>query len=113
METAKIGEWAFLVGVIIALLIGLFTGKTATGTMATVLVVLGIIVGLINITEKQTTGYLVAAAVLLIAGLTGSGFEALPFGAQLSAMLSNIILFVAPAAVIVALKTVITLSKEK
>lgn len=112
METAKIGEWAFLVGVIIAVLVGLFAGK-ATGTIATVLVVLGIIVGLINITEKQTTGYLMAAAVLLIAGLTGSGFEALPFGVQLSAMLGNIILFVAPAAVIVALKTVITLSKEK
>lgn len=111
METAKIGEWAFLAGVIIALLVGLFTGAGATGTTATILVALGAIVGLINITEKQTTGYLVAAIALLIAGSAGLG--TLPFGTQISAMLSNIVLFVAPAAVIVALKTVVTLGKTK
>ncbi len=111
METAKIGEWAFLIGVIIAILVGLFKGATATGTTATILVVLGVLVGLINITEKQTTGYLVSAIALLIAGSAGLG--TLPFGTQISAMLGNIVLFVAPAAVIVALKTVVTLGKTK
>ncbi len=111
METAKIGEWAFLIGVIITLLVGLLKGATATGTTATILVVLGVLVGLINITEKQTTGYLVSAIALLIAGSAGLG--TLPFGTQISAMLGNIVLFVAPAAVIVALKTVVTLGKTK
>jgi len=111
MDMAKIGEWAFLAGVILALLVGLFQQEVAIGMTAMILVVLGVIVGLINIVERETTGYLVAAVALLVAGSAGLG--TLPFGAILSAMLSNIVLFVAPAAVIVALKAVITLGKKK
>ena len=112
MKINKIGEWAFLAGVIIALLLGLFKGEV-TGTFATVLVVLGIIVGILNIAEKETTPYLVATIALLVAGSAGLG--ALPFAniVNLSAMLQNIVLFVAPAAVIVALKTIVTLGKKK
>lgn len=112
MKINKIGEWAFLAGVILALLFGLFKGEV-TGTLATVLIVLGIIVGFLNIAEKETTPYLVAAIALLVAGSAGLG--AIPFAnlVNLSAMLQNIVLFVAPAAIIVALKTVITLGKKK
>ena len=108
----KIGEWAFLIGVVIALILGLFIGE-ATGTYATILVGLGVIVGLINIAEKETMPYLVAAIALLVAGSAGLG--TLPFAnlINLSAMLQNIVLFVAPAAVIVSLKTIITLGKKK
>jgi len=112
MKINKIGEWAFLAGVMIALLLGLFKGEV-TGTFATVLVVLGIIVGILNIAEKETTPYLIATIALLVAGSTGLG--TLPFAdkVNLSAMLQNIVLFVAPAAVIVALKTIVTLGKKK
>ncbi len=112
MKMDKLGEWAFLIGVIIALGFGLFKGP-AIGTFATILIVLGVIVGILNIAERETMPYLVAAIALLAAG--SAGIEALPFADvfNLPAMLSNIVLFVAPAAVIVALKTIITLGKRK
>jgi hypothetical protein len=112
MKIDKIGEWAFLAGVILALLFGLFKGEV-TGAFATTLIVLGILVGFLNIAEKETTPYLVATIALLVAGAAGLGD--LPFAkvVNLSAMLKNIVLFVAPAAVIVALKTIITLGKKK
>lgn len=112
MKIAKIGEWAFLAGVAIALLLGLFIGE-AVGAWATTLIVLGIMVGILNIAEKETTAYLVAAIALLVAGSAGLG--SLPFTnlMNLSAMLGNIVLFVAPAAVIVAVKTVLTLGKKR
>jgi uncharacterized membrane protein len=113
MKMNKFGEIAFLAGVLIAILVGLFQMSVATGTLAIVLVLLGIIVGFLNISEKETTGYLVAAIALLAAS-GASGFASLPMiGLYLAAMLGNIALFVAPAAVIVALKTVITLAKKK
>jgi len=112
MKIDKIGEWAFLAGVILAILIGLFKGE-ATGTIATVLVVLGVLVGFLNIAERETTPYLVAAVALLVAGSAGLGSLPLAGVLNLSAMLGNIVLFVAPAAVIVALKTIITLGKKK
>jgi hypothetical protein len=110
MKIDKIGEWAFLAGVILALLFGLFKGEV-TGAFATTLIVLGILVGFLNIAEKETTPYLVATIALLVA----AGLGDLPFAkvVNLSAMLKNIVLFVAPAAVIVALKTIITLGKKK
>jgi len=112
MKIDKFGEWAFLAGVILALLFGLFKGQV-TGTFATTLIVLGIIVGFLNISEKETTPYLVSAIALLVAGSAGLGD--LPFAnvVNLAAMLKNIVLFVAPAVVIVALKTIITLGKKK
>jgi hypothetical protein len=112
MKLAKLGEWAFLAGVVLAILIGLFSG-VATGTLAIVLVILGILVGFLNISEKETTGYLVAA-IALLAAAGASGFSTLPWiGSYLVGMLGNIALFVAPAAVIVALKAVLSLSKNR
>lgn len=115
MKINKIGELAFLVGVILAILVGLFLGSPTSVSypmyMAVILVLLGIVVGLLNITEKETTAYLVAVIALLAAGSGGLGI--LPtVGSYLDAMLVNIALFVAPAAVIVALKTIVTLAKK-
>jgi hypothetical protein len=116
MKINKIGELAFLVGVILAILVGLFLGSPSSVSypmyMAVILVLLGIVVGLLNITQKETTAFLVAVIALLAAGSGGLGI--LPaVGSYLDAMLVNIALFVAPAAIIVALKTVVTLAKKK
>ena len=47
----KIGGWAFLIGIIIAIIAGIIGPIDKTVTI--VLVVLGLIVGLLNITEKE------------------------------------------------------------
>lgn len=106
----KIGEYAFLIGIVIAVLAGLLlqTG----GWVAVALVVLGLIVGLLNITAKETIPFLVASIALLLA--RSAGLEKLPLvGTYLGAIVDNIVVFVAPAAAIVALKTVFDLAKKK
>ncbi len=110
VDTTQIGEWSFLAGILIAVLVGLVPGIVAASTVATVLVVLGILVGLINIGTKETADFLIATIALLVAG--AAGLNALPaVGSYVGSILSNIVAFVAPAAVIVALKAVYEIGK--
>lgn len=114
MALPKLGEWAFLIGVLLAVVFGLFSPLQLgldTSTVLAVLVVLGIVVGLLNITVKETTGFLLAALALIVSGAVS--FTALPVvGRQLSDILVYISFLVAPAAVIIALKTVYALAKN-
>lgn len=75
MKMETIGHWSFILGVIIAILAGL-AGTTYTAVAAILLIVLGIIIGFLNISEKETTGFLVATIALLMTG--AAGLEKLP-----------------------------------
>ncbi len=111
VSTPKVGEWAFLVGLLLAIVLGLFPQALAVTTTTAVLVVLGIIVGLVNVTSKESHGFLLASVALLVAG--SAGYGVLPgIGNYLSAILTNIVTFVAPAAVIVAVKAVYELARK-
>lgn len=111
---SSIGHWAFIAGVLIAVLAavaGLLGIMLDAGTVAMLLLILGVIVGFLNITEKEMTGFLVAAVALILSGAANLG--ALPVvGPLIGPIVSNIAAFVAPAAVIVALKAVIDLGKK-
>ncbi len=119
MSMQKIGEYAFLVGALIAVVAGMaaswVTGGAA-GAISALLVVLGIIVGLLNITEKETTPFLVAAIALVVAGTAGFGAInqiVQGLGTIIDQIVGNLAIFVAPAAVIVALKAVYALASSK
>jgi len=104
----KLGGWAFIIGIALAVLAGLVP-TMQTPTVTWVLVILGLVVGLLNIQEKETVEFLVAAVALLIAGSAGS----LPaLGFVILAMLENIVAFVAPAALVVALKAIYALAQD-
>lgn len=107
----KIGAWAFVLGVIMAVLLGLFgQGQPWATTATSVLVLIGLIVGLLNVTAKETKDYLIAAAVLVI--VSGFGVQLLGqiavVGTYLAAILVSVISFVVPATVIVSLKEIYT-----
>ena len=109
----SLGEWAFVLGVLLALLGGFLVsfGLVSGGTVALVLVVLGLLVGFLNVTEKETAPFLIAAIALLAAGSAGLG--TLPvIGLYLGSVLLYISTFVAPAAVIVGLKAILELAKN-
>jgi|SRR3990167_2525744 len=105
------GELAFLFGIALAIVLSFFP-DTSTQTMpGLVLAIFGVVVGLFNITYKETHGFLVASVVLLLVG--SAGLDSLPYiGSWLYTALINISHFVAPAAMIVAFKTVIDLAKK-
>ena len=111
-EWVKTGHYAFFIGAILAVIAGLFAGLIPDTVVITLLVVLGLIVGLLNITVKETSTFLIAAIALMLAGVVNLGL--IPYvGLYLRSILTNIVVFVVPAAIIVALKTIYSLAKGK
>ena len=111
MEMKKIGEWSFIAGVLLAIVAGLAATLLPMSIVAIVLVIFGVLVGLLNIGAKETTNFLVAAIAILLTG--AAGLQNLPtIGTYLAPVLSNIAAFVAPAALIVALKTIYELGRK-
>ena len=119
----SLGAWAFLIGVILAILIGLSTSLISIPTLTTysssiyaILVILGIIVGFMNVTSKDSQTFLIAGAILVI--VSNMGMTAVQ-GSLIGIGIGNIVtstfaallaLFV-PATIIVALKTVFGIAK--
>ena len=111
---AKIGEWAFIVGALLAILLGFVPGQYM-GTATLVLVVLGLIVGLLNVTAKETNSFLVAAIALIATGSAAGSLKIIPpavLGDFLSSAVMNLAAFVSPAAIVVALKAIMALAKD-
>ena len=104
-----IGGWAFLVGVILAIIIGAGVVSASAG-LTLVLVIIGIVVGLLNISGEEVSSFLLSGAVLIIASSLGNNElgSVRILGGILSALLS---IFV-PATIIVAIKNVFTLAKR-
>ena len=107
----KIGGWAFIIGIILTLLAGIIPAWQ-TPTVMWILVVLGLIVGFLNVTAKETSEFLIATVALMVVGSAGLG--ALPaLGTAIKAILGNIVAFVAPAALVVAVKAIFDLAGRK
>lgn len=120
MAKNQVGKWAFLIGVVLAVITGIGAGLAqAWGTNAwlmLLLVVLGLVVGFVNITAKEVQGFLVAAIALLVAGAANlSRIDTLipSLGSILAGIVDMVILVVAPAALIVCLRAIYGFAAEK
>jgi len=108
------GAWAFLIGVILALIIGLVSKGSITGLWAGILAVVGLIVGLLNVADKEVTPFMMAGIVLILASsFGGQVVQDIPgLGGYLSGVLDSILILFTPATIIVALKSVFALAKD-
>jgi uncharacterized membrane protein YczE len=118
---SKVGSWAFIAGLIIAIIIslaGAFSGQaTPPAIAALIIAIVGIIVGLLNVMEHEVNQFLIASIAFLIS------FAALDFvvrsipvlnaGGVLSTFLTLLQVFVAPAAAIVSIKAIYNISKDQ
>ena len=115
MKSKRFGKWAFVIGFLIAIIIGLFSGNldsNVQGWLILLLVALGLIVGFLNIAEKERTPFLVAAIALLVTGTAAINLAIIPqIGTYLQNIIKNITVFVTPAAIVVALKAIFSLAK--
>lgn len=113
----KIGSYSFTIGVIIAIVLGLFSVGAATPWLASLLVILGLIVGFLNVTGKETQEFLLVATVLIIAAGLGGASTTLGgvavIGKYLAGIFTQLLAFVVPATVVVALKEVWRLGQAK
>jgi hypothetical protein len=114
-----LGAYAFLVGVTLAVAMGLLqksiVGGSASNVPYIILVILGIIVGTLNVGDKNSMTFLFASVSLVI--VSGMGQSALiyvstvPVLSSLSAILASLLVMLIPATIIVALKTGFSISK--
>lgn len=112
----KIGKYSFIYGVVIAVLTSFFFAAYPLLVLYTapVLVILGLAVGFLNIAEKESKEFLLAILALIIMfSLAGSGIAYLTNIKYVGAILTNIMAFVMPAGVVVALKVVYSLAFPK
>jgi hypothetical protein len=98
-----VGRIAFYVGLVISIVAGWIQ------VSAWWLAVLGIVVGLLNVTAKENNRFLLATLVLVTAGIALGSV----FGAVVERILMAYIAFTAAAAFIVALKEVYSIQKAK
>jgi hypothetical protein len=115
MNMQEIGSYAFIAGVAIAI-IASFVSLDAfigAGMTTALLVLIGLVVGFINITEKETNAFLMAAvSVVLVSYLAGTDFGVVPvIGTSLKNITMGIMTFVTPAVIIVALKQIYAIAK--
>ena len=107
----KIGEWAYLVGLVLALVFGFIEAGSWQGILTLVLVIAGLVIGFLNITEKETTPFLIASVALIATGT--ADLTIIPaVGQWLQNIVDNIAVLVTPAAIVVALKTIKSLAKS-
>lgn len=99
MNRETIGKWAFIVGLVVAVLAGLFFQPTWA---VWILAILGVIVGFLNISAEETRSFLLAAIALT---LSATALNTIPVvGTALSFVLPFVVAFVAGATIVVALK---------
>lgn len=119
-KATPMGHYAFLAGMVIAVLAGLFGGVLNVAWTSTLLVLLGLIVGFLNVTRKETAPFLIAAIALIMVGTAGISTMTSLLGAVISfdvgeyitAILTNFVAFVSPAALVVAIKAIWTIEEK-
>lgn len=103
-----IGKWAFLAGVVLAAVVGVINPASDVWTMA--LVALGLVVGLLNVTGRETAPFLMSGAVLIIASaLGGNVMSNLPY---VGSIFEALLLVFVPTTIIVAVKNVFSLARN-
>lgn len=118
----SIGAWAFLIGIVLAFIVGIFSGNYSNPLLLTIIGVLGLIVGYF-VPEKDVQTFLFASAASLIASFAGIQGLASDValrgitvsGVQITRMMISILgallfLFI-PATIVVAVKTVFSIAK--
>ncbi|MFA5141432.1 MAG: hypothetical protein WC471_00490 [Candidatus Woesearchaeota archaeon] len=109
----KPGKYAFLAGVLIAVIAGLFADVLKAETATLILAVLGLVIGFLNISSREVTEFLIAAIALLLAGVANVSVSLIPYvGQYLQAILVNLTTFSAFAAVVVAIKAIVVLAED-
>ena len=98
---------------LLAIVIGLFTSYLGAETykiILIVLVVLGIIIGLLNVNHKESSGFLLAGLALVVVSFFGQA--TLSIIPQIGSVLSALLVLFVPAVIIVALKAMFVISRD-
>ena len=112
------GAWAFLAGIVLAVVVGVFASANINPFVLGVLAVLGLVVGYF-VADKDVQTFLIASVSLVIvsfAGIQGLVLSAAIVGIDIGRIISSVlgallVLFV-PATIVVALKSVFAIAQN-
>ena len=112
-----IGAWAILVGVVVAIVAGIFQNEVLpqyNQWVYLLLAILGIIIGLVSVSgsSKETTTFLLATVSLVIVSSLGKSSLILAsnIGGLIGTILNSLVIMFIPATIIVALKSVFSVA---
>jgi len=125
MNQEMIGKWAFIIGLIIAILAVFATsipGITSANVLL-VLFILGLVIGFLNINKKDSTNFLIAVIALMAVSGSIGALAALNVGAlatlkidiltnKVISIVSNFIALVSAAALVVSIKVALQTTKK-
>lgn len=118
----SVGAWAFLIGIILAIITGIFTRGNTNPIILLMLMVLGLVVGYF-VSEKEAQTFLFASVAALLASfagiqgfatnvsLTGISLSGVGIGQIITSTLNALLFFFVPATIMAALKTVFSIAK--
>jgi hypothetical protein len=111
-NSVMVGKYAFIIGILLAIIAGVIPSIAGYTYLPLILVVLGVIVGFLNIVEKNVTALLLGIVALIMVG--GATVSVVPtINVYLQAILENFVAFVGAAGFIVAIKAILQTSKGK
>ena len=118
----SIGAWAFLVGIILAVIAGIFTRGSTDPVILIIIVFLGVVVGYF-VAENNVQIFLFASVATVVASfagiqglatnvaLTGITVSGIEIGKIMVSVLTALLFLFVPATIVVALKTVFAIAK--
>ncbi len=114
-----IGKWSFLIGIVLALITGIGAGAGAAWAVnpwiALIIVVLGLVIGFVNITATEVQPFLIAALALFAFSFANLGAvdTLIPYlGSVLNSVVTYVAMLIGPAALVVALRAVYKFAAE-
>lgn len=107
----KLGGIAVIVGALLAV-VGAFMDMP--GWYSMVLVILGLITGFFNVTDAESRRFLLAAIALVVSAdaVHGLDFGGLGIGETITDIMNNLVMFLSPAVLLVALKSLFSTVKD-
>jgi hypothetical protein len=108
-----VGGLSFFIGFILAVVSGIVARDN--GVIVLILVILGVLVAVLNITAKEVMPVMIAAIALIVAGGAGI-FNPLDslwdgLGRSFNGIVTNLAVFMVPVAIISAIRAVIVLAR--
>lgn len=109
-----IGFFAFLIALIVAIIGGIAAPQNSG--LILILIIVGILVGLFNITEHEVQPLLLAAIALIVVGVGTGIFKPLdnfinPVGTWIDHIVDYFTIFMTPAAIIAAIKILLQVAR--
>ncbi len=108
---AKIGKVSFIIGITLSVLSGLYmgyTGESLSTFVLSLLILIGLIIGLINVTPKETLPFIFSViSIFLVMAYGGNFLKTIDvFGMYIDGIVRAMMIMFIPSMIIVALKTI-------